>query len=402
MTGETLLCDAKEIAGEIIEHRHWLHRHAETGFELSNTIGYVRESLEKMGYEPVACGKAGIIATVGGKKQGGVFLLRADMDALPIKEESDVDFSCPNGNMHACGHDMHTAMLLGAARLLKMYESEIHGTVKLMFQPAEELLEGAKDMVDAGVLKSPDVDAALMIHVTVGGTLTSGSVVVCAPGISAPAADYFSIKITGKSCHGSMPQNGVDALSAAAHVLTGLQEISARELGISDEAVMTVGSMHAGTAGNVIADKAIMEGTVRCFDDHLREVLKTRMDEISNGIAGAFRAEAEVSFGSGCPTMINDKALSKAALRYTSELLGERAVFLTTDFGEEKATKSGGSEDFAYISHEVPSVMLTIAAGETDKGFEYSLHHPKVRFDDSVLPLGSAVYAWNALRWLGK
>ena len=168
MTSEQIKQEAEALRQTIVSDRQYLHAHAETGFALHDTLAFVRKQLTDMGYQPVDCGKAGLVALAGGKKPGKVFLLRSDMDALPIAEQSGVDFACPNGKMHACGHDLHTAMLLGAARLLKQHEDEIQGTIKLMFQPAEEIFEGSSDMIEAGLLKNPDVDAALMIHVMAG------------------------------------------------------------------------------------------------------------------------------------------------------------------------------------------------------------------------------------------
>lgn len=198
MKPEELLKEANLLQETIVSNRRYLHSHAETGFDLKNTLAFVKKELIDMGYEPIECGKAGLIALAGGKKEGKVFLIRGDMDALPIKEESDVEFSCQSGKMHACGHDMHTSMMLGAARLLKKHEDEIEGTVKLMFQPAEEIFEGSKDMIKAGVLENPKVDQALMIHVMAGMPFNAGTVIVPVPGIGAPAADYFEIKVQEK------------------------------------------------------------------------------------------------------------------------------------------------------------------------------------------------------------
>lgn len=399
-----LLQEAQQLKQEITENRRYLHQHPETGFELPETVPYVKQKLTAMGYEPVECGKAGLIATAGGKKPGKVFLLRADMDALPIEEESGEPFSSDSGRMHACGHDMHTSMLLGAAKLLKAHEDEIEGIVKLMFQPAEEIFEGSHDMIKNGVLKSPDVDAALMIHVMANMPMNPGTVIVCDGGVSAPAADYFTIVVKGKGCHGSMPNNGIDPITVSAHIITALQEIHARELSLSDEAVLTIGTIHAGHAGNVIPDIAQMSGTIRTYDEDMRKLLKTRMTEIAAGIAASFRATAEVTYGSGCPTLYNNEELAADIPVYLKELLGPAGVFtagqLQSMSGSGKAPKTAGSEDFAYVSQEVPSIMLALAAGQPDKGFCYPQHHPKVRFDEEVLPSGSAVYAYTAMRWL--
>lgn len=399
MTKEQILQEAKALQEEIKSHRLWLHTHAETGFDLTETKPYVKSTLTEMGYTVQECGKAGLVTTVG-KPGGKVLLLRADMDALPIAEEADVDFACKNGRMHACGHDMHTAMLLGAAKILKAHESELDGMVKLMFQPAEEIFEGSKDMIASGALENPRPDAALMIHVAAGMPLPAGTVVVSAPGVSAPAADYFTIRVHGKGCHGSAPQNGIDPLTAAAHILIALQEIHARELSASDEAVLTIGTFHAGEAGNVIPDTATMGGTIRTYDEKTRAYLKERMTAIAQSIAEAFRASAEVSFGSGCPTLVNDKDLSEKVTGYLKDLLGANRAFTTAELSGGKPARGGGSEDFAYVSHEVPSLMLALAAGEPSKGYVYPQHHPKVKFDESVLSTGAAVFVDCALQYL--
>ena len=404
MTPKQLLEEAKELQDTIIENRRYLHAHAETGFELTETLAFVKKQLEDMGYEPIPCGRAGLVALAGGKKDGKVFMIRGDMDALPIKEEADVEFSSTNGRMHACGHDMHTAMMLGAARLLKEHEDEIQGTIKLMFQPSEETFEGSHDMIQAGLLKNPEVDAALMIHVMAGMPFAPGTVIVSAPGVSAPAADYFEINVQGKGCHGSMPNTGVDPLNAAAHILIALQEINARELAMDDRAVLTIGTMNAGTAANVIPDTVVMGGSIRTFDEATRLFIKKRMTEIAEGLAKSFRAEATVTFGSGCPTLVNDKELSSCVETYVKELFGNQKAFSVAELnamsGDQPSSKSAGSEDFAYVSQEVPSIMLALAAGQPEKGYRYPQHHPMVKFDEEALAGGSAVYAYTAMRWL--
>ena len=399
MTKYTILQEAQLLKDTIIDHRRWLHAHAETGFALSRTKAYVRSKLENMGYAVSDCGKAGLSATVG-KPGGKVILLRADMDALPISEEAEVPFACTDGRMHACGHDMHTAMLLGAAQLLKNHEAELNGMVKLMFQPAEEIFEGSADMIAGGILDNPKPDVAMMIHVTTGVPLPAGTVIVSSPGVSAPAADYFTIKVQGKGCHGSTPQNGVDPITAAAHILIALQEIHARELAAAEEAVLTIGTFHGGNAENVIADSVTMGGTIRTYDETTRAYLKKRMTEIAESIATAFRAKAEIIFGSGCPTLVNDREFSETVTGYMQQLLGPQGAFTTAQLSGGKPSRGGGSEDFAYISQQIPSVMLALAAGEPAKGYTYPLHHPKVKFDEAALSTGCAVFAWTAMEYL--
>ena len=407
MNPEQIISEALSIQKELIEKRHYLHSHPGVEFDIQETYRYVHDQLVEMGYAPRAYGKAGLIATVGHKTSSDgakTILLRADMDALPITEETPLDFASSNGKMHACGHDMHTTMLLGAAQLLKKHENELNGQVVLCFQAAEEVFEGAKDMIDAGALRDTTPDAALMIHVTVGMPFETGTVVVCDGGVSAPAADYFEINIQGKGCHGAMPQMGIDPITVAAHIVTGLQEIHARELAMADEAALTLGSIHAGNAANAIPDTATIGGTIRAYDEEVRNLIKNRMEEMIKSIATAFRAEATLKFTSGCPTLVNDAALSNDVAKYMKELLGPQKAFSKAELlalsGGAKSSKATGSEDFAYFSQEVPSIMLALAAGNTKTGCDYPLHHPKVMLDESALSIGSAVYAYNAIRWL--
>jgi hippurate hydrolase len=411
MNPSTLLQEAKDLQETLITDRRYIHAHPGCGFDIQDTLSYVKQKLTNMGYDPIDCGRAGIVALAGGKREGKVFLLRADMDALPIDEESGVEFASTNHKMHACGHDMHTAMLLGAAKLLKQHEKEIQGTVKLMFQPAEEIFEGSKDMIQAGLLEHPYVDSALMIHVMAGMPFPTGTVIVSSPGVSAPGADIFEIKVQGKGVHGSMPNQGVDPLNAAAHILIALQEIQARELALNDRAVLTIGTMQAGTAPNVIPDCVTMSGSIRTFDEETRAFIKERVKQIAEGTAQVFRATAKVTFTSGCPTLVNDKSLSESALRYTRELLGDGNAFSVEQLnamsadtqknsGAKKSSGSAGSEDFAYVSQEVPSIMLALAAGHPENGYIYPQHHPKIKFDEEALAGGCAVYAYNAMRWL--
>lgn len=392
-----VLEEAMKLNQEIITHRRWLHANAETGFQLPQTSSYVRTELKKMGYHVRDCGRCGLTATAG--HGSPVFLLRADMDALPIREEVQTEFSCTNGNMHACGHDCHTAMLLGAAKLLKQEEHQLNGTVKFMFQPAEETLQGSMDMIRSGILENPKPDAAMMIHMAVGIPVPSGTVIVSPPGLSAPSADYFTIQVQGKGCHGSAPQEGIDALTAAAQILLALQEIPAREMGIHDEAVLTIGTFHAGSASNVIADTAVMGGTVRCFDLNLRQKLKQRIQEICTGIGSAFRTNVQVSFDSGCPPLRNDPELCAKAEIFLKEVLGDKSISVEK-LNPNGKPAAGGSEDFAYISQEIPTVMVALAAGESDKGYTYPLHHPKVRFDEGALPYGAAALCAMAMEYL--
>ena len=403
METRTLLKEAALDAERIAADRRALHAHPGTGFDIPFAVDYVMQSLRESGLSPQRCGQAGITALAGGKKPGRVFLLRADMDALPMQEASGVPFASEiPGRMHACGHDLHTAMLLEAARLLKRHEAELEGTVKLMFQPAEEIFQGSSDMVRAGVLENPHVDAALMIHVAPGMPFPAGTVIACDGGVSAAACDTFTVTVTGKGCHGSMPHQGIDPITPACAMVTALQEIPAREMSMQDEAALTVGCFQAGGAANVIPDTAGFSGTLRTFDEELRTQIKDRLEELVTAIGAAYRTQVSVSWTSSCPTLYNDPALAACIPGYLQELEGLPGCWTVAQLnaGTGKAQKGTGSEDFAYISRQVPSLMLALAAGTPADGYIYPQHHPQVRFDEACLVPGSAVYAQAAIRWL--
>ena len=393
---DTLLKKAKELQSDLVEIRRYLHQNAERGFALDKTVAYIEKELINMGYAPQKCGKAGIIAEVG---QGSkTMLLRADMDGLPIVEKTGLPYACKDGNMHACGHDLHATMLLGAAKLLKERQGVLKGCVRLLFQPAEELLEGAKDCIENGALKG--VKCAVMLHVLTALNATMGMSIISSEGISAPAADYFKIEVIGKSCHGSSPWKGVDALTISARILLGLQELSSREIPAANPAVLTVGSLQGGVAGNVISDRAVLKGTLRSFDEEMRAFVKTRIRDIAQNTAKAFRGKAKVVFEGGCPTLVNDGEISRIAEEGARKILGENFVVTSNNLGDDVRKNSGGSEDFAYISQAVPSVMIGLVAGTIKEGYEYPLHHPKVQFNEDVLPMGAALYAGIAQKLL--
>lgn len=383
------------VDGErLVRDRRYLHAHAETGFDLPETFAYVREALTEIGLHPRQCGQCGLVADIGhGEK---CVLLRADMDALPIREAADIPFACPSGRMHACGHDLHTAMLLEAARLLRQREDTLGGRVRLMFQPAEEVFRGAADMLENGLLDAPRPSAAFMIHVMTNIDLPVGTVIVSAPGISAPAAGLFEIAIQGRGCHGAMPHTGVDPISIAAHTVLNLQQLQTRELPLNQPCALTIGAMQAGDAANVIPDQAILRGSMRTFDDDTRQYLTRRVEEVAAQTAAMFHGEATVQSLGGCPTLRNDSELSRRILTALKALLGADRALLSSDLGGD-AAKSSGSEDFAHITHEVPSLMVALAAGRPQDGYDHPVHHPMTRFDESALPTGAAVYAAMAL-----
>lgn len=402
MDTHKIMEEAERLQPMLQEIRRDLHRHPEAGFDLVYTKAAVKRRLEEMGYQPKEMGKAGLVVLAGGKHPGKTILLRADMDALPLEEEADVEYKSENrGCMHGCGHDMHTAMLLGAAQILKEREEEIRGTVKLEFQPAEEIFQGSLDMIDAGLLEDPHVDAAMMIHVMAGMPVPSGTIFVAGGGISNASCEQYHILVKGKGGHGSTPHEAIDPITAAAHIHLALQEINSRELEGNQFGVFTTGHFEAGQTSNVIPDKAEMWGTIRTTDpdNEVGKLIRNRMTEIAGSVGAAFRCEVTTEFYDFCPCMIIDQELSAAAMRYMKELFGESALDLSVISGGKAG---GGSEDFAFVSHKVPTISMFLVAGNSKEGYLYGQHHPQVRFDDSVLYRGSAAFVQMACSWLNE
>jgi hippurate hydrolase len=274
---EKIIKQAEKLQDSLVQYRRYLHKNAEVGFDLPKTSAFVENTLRDMGYAVERCGKNALVATLGG---GNCVLLRADMDGLPIREKAKLPYACTSGRMHACGHDMHTAMLLGGAKLLKDNENSLQGGVALLFQPAEEILQGAKEVVESGLLKQKKVKSALSMHVVAGTELSTGTFIM-QKGIGAPSADYFTVEVEGKGCHGSSPWQGRDPISCAARILLGLQEIPARELSLNERAVLSVGCFQSGETGNVIPNEATIKGTLRAYEESTRERIKKRLNEIA-------------------------------------------------------------------------------------------------------------------------
>lgn len=394
---KTIPEQAEGLRRELVAHRRELHRHPELGAETPRTSAYIQEKLEELGIPAQALAGHGLTAVIGGVRPGRCILLRADMDALPLVERSGEEFaSLEPGRMHACGHDLHTAMLLGAARLLKEREGDIPGRVKLMFQPAEENLLGARAMVEAGALEDPHVDAAAMFHVLVGSHAPAGTILVPEGGVFASASDWFEVHIRGKGGHGAMPEQSVDPLNAMSHIHLALQAILSREVAPGDPAVLTVGAMGGGETSNVIPETAWMKGTIRAWSDETREFVIRRAGEIARSTAEAFRATAEFTVTVGCPPVRVDGEVSDIIRDKLSAALGD--CVLSAE--RMRGGKMTGSEDFAYVAERVPSTLMQISAGSAEEGFVHAIHHPEVRFSEDILPRGAAAYALAALGWL--
>lgn len=383
--------DALGIRDWIVDIRRQLHRHPELQYEEVRTSQLVRDTLDGLGI-PYRAGVAetGVIATVGSGESPCV-VLRADMDALPIREEAEIDFrSEVDGKMHACGHDCHTAMLLGAAKLLKQHEAALHGTVKLLFQPAEEGGGGGKRMCDEGALESPQVDKAFGLHVW--PMLPVGSIASCA-GTMLAAAGAFEIQVEGRGGHAAMPHFAIDPIATAAKIVVELQTIVSREIDPLDSGIITVSSIHAGEAYNVIPPVAVMAGTIRALTADRFAMIKERLRRIAELIAEANQCQATVSFpGIDYPPTVNDQALWDNVARMGEKLLGEGNV---QDF-----TPVMGGEDFAFYAERIPSCFVGLGVRNEEQGAVYNVHHPKFKVDEDALPIGSALHTCFALEHL--
>lgn len=387
-----ILEQAQAIKSDLVNYRRTLHQNPEVGDTLPKTKAYVMDKLKEFGYEPKEICESGIVAVIEGKNNGKTFLLRADMDALPVKEKAAVEFKSKNEYMHACGHDMHTAMLLGAAKLLQQNKDQIEGRVKIVFQPDEEGFTGAKKMLKAGVLENPKVDAAMAMHVHSG---TPSNVVLCGLGTSIAGCNRFRIIIKGTGCHGAMPELGVDPINIASHIYLSLQEIISREISATKPAVLTIGRFTGGDAPNIIPNEVIMEGTIRSLDKELGEFIFKRMNEIVVSTAKQFRGEAELIELSSVPPLSNDNNLAHEITEYIKDIVGEKSVVLFEEGGM-------GSEDFASYSYEVPSLYVMLGAGSKQENSLYGepMHNEKVVFNENILPTGAAIHAYSAITWL--
>lgn len=397
MNKEKILDVAKELQNELVLNRRHLHQNPELFMELPNTVAFVQKKLKEMDIESNKVG-GGVVANIGDSTKGKTILLRADMDALPIKEETGLPFASTNNAMHACGHDIHTSLLLGAAKILKQNENSINGNIKLMFQPGEEILAGAKAMVEEGVLESPKVDAAMMIHVFSGFDVVPGKLLVAKEGAASMAADEFHIYIQGKGGHGAMPHTTVDPLNIAAHTHIALQELISRETNPGEKAICIVGHMSGGEAGNVMPDTAKMVGSIRTVNPKTRTFLKNRIIEISEGVANMFRGSARVEYSVQCPSVINDIEMRALGKKIGEELLGKNNVEDLDQYMDGGILS--GSEDFSFISESVPSFMSIMSMGSIKDGYEFSHHHPKTDFDEGEFYKGAAYYAYYAIKYL--
>lgn len=380
--------DHRELQDELVTMRRQLHRIPELGLQLPQTAAYVAARLDAYGipYRNNR-GDDGIIATLEGGQPGKTVALRADMDGLPIREETGVDYASQHdGCMHACGHDCHTAMLLGAVKLLKARQKELHGSVRLLFQTAEENTKGAQVMLDNGAMDGVDAVFGMHIGCILDKTIPSGKV-VAAPGAVMAAVDAFRIRVRGMGCHGSTPEKGIDPVNIAAHIIIALQTINSREWNACVPVVLVLGAIHGGTQGNIIPDEVVIEGTLRTLDRKVRQQTVRRIGEIAAGTAAVFGGSAELELCGGVPPVINDPAMAAFAAETVGAVLGEDAVI------PQVAQPNMGGEDFSLYLERVPGAFLFLSSSDAALKTDIPHHNPKFNVDERVLWRGSAVLA---------
>jgi hippurate hydrolase len=374
------------LGEKIVALRREIHREPELGFDTKKTAEKVLGALDGLPLD-VQTGVAenGIVATLQGEGEGPTVGLRADMDALPIHEETGLPFASEiDGKMHACGHDGHTSMLVGAAHALSGMRERLNGTVKFFFQPAEEGGGGGKVMVEEGV--ADDVASVFALHLWPG--LPFGTAGTKAGPIMA-ASDAFELTVRGSGGHGAFPHLSADAIAMAAQIVTALQTVVSREVDPVEPAVLTVGEIGAGSAFNIIPETARLAGTVRTLNEDLRRKMPVRIEQISRGVAGGMRGDAELDYDFSYPVTMNDEGAAQHALGVIRDLFGEENAL-------ELPNPSMGGEDFAFFLEKVPGAFIWLGVGE-DVSF---LHTPTFAFDEEILPLGSALLTALALESL--
>ena len=377
---------AKKYNDYLIEMRRYFHMYPEISCKEYNTSKKIKRELEKMGISWRACGlETGVLATIRGEKPGRTILLRADMDALTVNETTDVPYTSLNeGVMHACGHDCHIAMLLTAAHILNDMKDDLCGTVKLAFQPAEEIAKGAQAMIDQGVLDG--VDACFAIHVW---TDVPAGLVSLEPGSRMASCDQFCIRIIGKGSHGAKPEDGIDAVVATAAMINNLQTIVSREISPMEPAVITVGSIQAGTRWNVVAEESRLEGTTRCFSKDVWEKFPQRMERVVKNTAETFRTCSDFSYERLVPPTINESKFTTLAQQSAKKILGEKCLA-----GYAATT---AAEDFSVYLQKVPGAIALLGTGNVTCGAVWPNHSGNFCVDESQLINGAMLYAQVAI-----
>ncbi|MBD1913668.1 MULTISPECIES: M20 family metallopeptidase [unclassified Leptolyngbya] len=376
--------EIRSLQAQLVEWRRGLHQKPELGFKEKLTSAFISQKLQEWGIpHQTGVAETGIVALIEGSQSGPVLGIRADMDALPIHEANEVPYrSQHEGRMHACGHDGHVAIALGTAYYLMQHREQLAGTVKFIFQPAEEGPGGAKPMIDAGALENPSLDAIIGLHLW--NNLPLGTVGVRAGALMA-AVEQFDLVVQGRGGHGAMPHQTVDAIVVASQIVNALQTVVARNLDPIQSGVVTVGKFNAGSARNVIADSASLNGTVRYFDPKLSTFFETRIRELIGGICQGFGATYSLDYQRLYPPVMNDRAIADL-VRSVAESVVETPV------GVVPECQTMGGEDMSYFLQEVPGCYFFLGSANVDKGLAYPHHHPRFDFDETALGLGVEMF----------
>lgn len=386
--------EANNIKDELIEIRRTLHQYPELGFEENNTSKFIKDFLTKEGITFKEFAGTGVCGIIEGTKEGEnkkVIGLRADIDGLPMQDKKSCSYASKiSGKMHACGHDGHTTILLGAAKLLNKNKDKFNGTIKLIFEPAEETTGGAKVMIEEGVLTNPNVDVMCGLHVE--ETLDAGMIMVRRGTVNA-ASNPFNITIKGSGGHGAYPDTAVDPIVMASHVVTSLQSIVSREIKPVNPAVVTIGSIHGGTAQNIIPNEVKLGGIIRTMTNEDREFAKLRLKEIVNGVCTTFRGSAEIEIEESYPCLYNDDDMVKILEDSAKNIIGAENVKV------QKNPKLG-VESFAYFANKVPSVFYFLGIRNEEKGIIYPAHNSLFDIDEDALPIGVAIQCEVAMNYL--
>ncbi|MBQ9422725.1 MAG: amidohydrolase [Pyramidobacter sp.] len=384
-----LLKLAAPVEADVKEWRHHLHRHPELSGHEEQTAAFVEKVLREIGVDEVRrAGKYNVIALVRGAHPGPIVGLRADMDALPVSEESGVDFASENpGVMHACGHDAHTAMLLGAAKVLCTMRSELHGTVKFFFQTAEEILGGAKEIIEAGEVTEKDPPVC-MAGLHVNPNRPAGTIAV-RRGASSASSNGMEITITGRQGHGAHPDQCIDPIPAAAQVISSLQQLVSRQLAPADSAVVTIGTIHGGLKSNIIAPEVKMTGTIRTIKPQVQKDLFEAIPRVVKLTAEALRCKGEVTIKIGTPVLMNDDATFDRYLAVAEQVFGKENITWLENC-------SMGGEDFAFYTEKVPGTMFRLGTGFAGQK-NAPLHSPLFKADESAFVYGVAMHVGFAL-----
>jgi amidohydrolase len=382
---------AREVFDSTRELRRDLHRHPELGFREVRTAGIVARHLHELGLEvATGVGETGVVGLLQGERPGPVVMLRFDMDALPIQEQTGAPYASQvPGVMHACGHDGHTAVGLTVVRLLHEVQAELAGTIKFVFQPAEEIMQGARRMIQDGVLEKPRPDAALALHLWNEQPL---GWVSASPGPVMAAADAFRVRIEGRGAHGASPQDGQDPILAAGHIITALQSIVSRNISPLETAVVSVTQFHAGEAFNIIPSAAEIGGTIRSFSPEVRARVLARMEQIIHGIGQAMGCRASLELLGSTPAVVNDSAIADEVGRVTRLLFPE--------FQLETQARVMVSEDMSLLMEAVPGCYFFVGSADPEHGRDAPHHHPEFDFDEQALPVAVSVMAGAAYQLL--